>query len=161
MAERKDILSEPTERKEEIYKLIDDLVRLFDFPVFIKEDKSGFPAMTVDCGGIHILTDILSLEGWWARAKERKQTARNLEIRMLTASELRQIADIMDNPNLPEGTEHNPDMEIRPKMFTTPTGKLTLEVCFLKQKKGGKVDISEKDDKKDVTNNEALCENPQ
>ena len=55
-----------------------------------------------------------------------------IEIRMLTADELRQIANIMDNPNLPEGTEHNPEMSIRHKMFTTPTGKVTLEVCFVK-----------------------------
>ncbi|MBA7500043.1 hypothetical protein ES704_02796 [subsurface metagenome] len=57
---------------------------------------------------------------------------REYEIRMLTASELRQIADIMDNPALPEGTDHNPDMLIRPKMFTAPLGKVTLEVFFAK-----------------------------
>ena len=59
-------------------------------------------------------------------------TVQKIEIRMLTASELRQIADIMDNENLPEGTEHNPEMTIRHKMFTTPAGKITLEVCFVK-----------------------------
>ncbi len=56
----------------------------------------------------------------------------SVEIRMLTADELRQVADIMDNNKLPEGTEHNPDMAIRHKMFTTPTGKIELEVCFVK-----------------------------
>lgn len=60
------------------------------------------------------------------------------EIRMLTADELRQVADIMDNPKLPEGTEHNPDMVIRPKMFTAPSGKVTLEVAFL-----GKAEVAE------------------
>ncbi len=55
-----------------------------------------------------------------------------VEIRMLTASELRQVADIMDNELLPEGTEHNPGMLIRHKIFTTPTGKVTLEVLFAK-----------------------------
>ena len=55
-----------------------------------------------------------------------------VEIRMLTAKELRQIADIMDNENLPEGTEHNPEMRVRHKMFTTPSGKVELEVCFVK-----------------------------
>lgn len=29
------------------------------------EDRSGFPAITVDCGDIHILTDCLSMESWW------------------------------------------------------------------------------------------------
>ncbi|MBA7529760.1 hypothetical protein ES705_21959 [subsurface metagenome] len=57
---------------------------------------------------------------------------REYEIRMLTASELRQVADIMDSPALPEGTEYNPDMLIRPKMFTAPSGKVTLEVFFAK-----------------------------
>ena len=57
--------------------------------------------------------------------------AKVTEIRMVTADELRQIADIMSNPNLPEGTEYNPEMLIRPKVFTTPSGKITLEIAFL------------------------------
>jgi hypothetical protein len=81
MAEHKDILSEPTERKEEIYKLIDDLVRLFDFPVSIKEHKSGFPAMTVDCGGIHILTDVLTVEQWQAKRKREAEIQPARELR--------------------------------------------------------------------------------
>ncbi len=55
-----------------------------------------------------------------------------IEIRMLTGKELRQVADIMDNPDLPEGTEHNPNMTIKQRMFTTPEDKVTLEVCFVK-----------------------------
>ena len=55
-----------------------------------------------------------------------------IEIRMLTANELREVANIMDNDNLPEGTEHNPEMRIRGKIFTPPSGKVTLEVCFVK-----------------------------
>lgn len=58
-------------------------------------------------------------------------TVQSIEIRMLTAKELRQIADIIDNENLPEGTEHNPNMAIRHKIFTY-NGKVTLEVCFVK-----------------------------
>ena len=59
-------------------------------------------------------------------------TVQSIEIRMLTANELRQVADIMDNENLPEGTEHNLRMRIRNKMFTMPSGKVELEVCFVK-----------------------------
>ena len=61
-----------------------------------------------------------------------KPTVQGIDIRMLTAKELRQVADIMDNENLSEGTEHNPEMKIRNKMFTTRSGKVELEVCFVK-----------------------------
>ena len=33
----------------------------------VREHRSGFPAVTVDCGDIHILSDVLSLEAWWGR----------------------------------------------------------------------------------------------
>ena len=66
---RRDIGSASAEEKEEIYKLIDGLVEL-GIPVSIKEHRSGFPAVTVDCGEIRILTDILSLEEWWAKKKK-------------------------------------------------------------------------------------------
>jgi hypothetical protein len=66
---RKDIRLSPAEEKEETYKLIDGLVEL-DIPVSVKEHRSGFPAVTVDCGEVHILTDILSLEEWWAEKKK-------------------------------------------------------------------------------------------
>jgi len=65
---RRDIMAASVEEKEETYKLIGGLVEL-DVPVAVKEHRSGFPAVTVDCGEIHILTDILSLEAWWAKKK--------------------------------------------------------------------------------------------
>jgi hypothetical protein len=65
---RKDIRLAPDNDKEENYKLIDGLVEL-GIPVVVKEHRSGFPAVTVDCGEVHILTDILSLEAWWAKKK--------------------------------------------------------------------------------------------
>jgi hypothetical protein len=64
------------------------------------------------------------------------------EIRMLTADELRTIASIMDNPNLPEGTEHNPDMKIRQYMFDHPNGKISLEVAFLAHRGGNGDELS-------------------
>jgi hypothetical protein len=66
---RKDIRLSPDEEKEETYKLIDGLVEL-GVPVTVKEHHSGFPAAIVDCGEVHILTDILSLEAWWAKKKK-------------------------------------------------------------------------------------------
>jgi hypothetical protein len=66
---RKDIRLSPDEEKEETYKLIDGLVEL-GIPVSVKEHRSGFPAVTVDCGEVHILTDILSLEAWSAKKKK-------------------------------------------------------------------------------------------
>ncbi|MBM3120211.1 MAG: hypothetical protein FJ006_11840 [Chloroflexi bacterium] len=65
----KDIRLSPDEEKEETYKLIDGLVEL-GIPVTVKEHRSGFPAVTVDCGEVHILTDILSLEAWSAKKKK-------------------------------------------------------------------------------------------
>ena len=65
---RKDIRLASVEEKEETYKLIDGLVEV-GVPVAVKEHRSGFPAATVDCGEVHILTDILSLEAWWAKKK--------------------------------------------------------------------------------------------
>ena len=65
---RKDIRLASAEEKEETYKLIDGLVEL-GVPVIVKEHCSGFPAVTVDCGEVHVLTDILSLEAWWAKNK--------------------------------------------------------------------------------------------
>ena len=66
---RKDIRLASVEDKEETYKLIDGLVEL-GIPVSVKEHRSGFPAVTIDCGEVHILTDILSLEAWWAKKKK-------------------------------------------------------------------------------------------
>ena len=66
---RKDVRLASVEEKEETYKLIDGLVEL-GIPVAVKEHRSRFPAVTVDCGEVHILTDILSLEAWWAKNKK-------------------------------------------------------------------------------------------
>ena len=66
---RRDIRLSSDEEKAETYKLIDGLVEL-GIPVSVKEHRSGFPAVTVDCGEVHILTDILSLEQWWAKKKK-------------------------------------------------------------------------------------------
>ena len=57
------------EGKEKVYLKIDTLHQL-GLEVTIKEHKSGFPAVTVDCGDVHILTDILSLEEWWEKKKQ-------------------------------------------------------------------------------------------
>jgi len=66
---REDIRLKPREEKEKVYLKIDTLFQL-GIEVSIKEHKSGFPAVTVDCGDVHILTDILSLEQWWAKKKQ-------------------------------------------------------------------------------------------
>ena len=68
--ERKDIRLEPDEKKEKVYEQIYSLV-LQGKSVKLAEHKSGFPAVTVDCEDIHILADIISLEQWWAKIKER------------------------------------------------------------------------------------------
>ena len=67
---RKDIRLALDEVKRETYELIDSLFEV-GISVSIKEHKSGFPAVTVDCGAVHILTDILSLEEWWAKTKAK------------------------------------------------------------------------------------------
>jgi len=66
---QKDIRLEPLLIKEQNYE---DIHKLYEAgtTVSIKEHPSGFPAVTVDCGEIHILTDILSLEEWWHKMKE-------------------------------------------------------------------------------------------
>jgi hypothetical protein len=66
---RKDIRLSSAEEKEEVYKLIDGLVEM-GIPVTVKEHRSGFPAVTVDCGEVHVLTDILSIEQWQAKKKK-------------------------------------------------------------------------------------------
>jgi len=60
---RQDIMNSSDEEKDKVYRRIDTLHQL-GLEVTIKEHKSGFPAVTVDCGDEHILTDILSLEEW-------------------------------------------------------------------------------------------------
>ena len=58
----------PDEEKEKTYEEISGLY-LQGKTVKIREHKSGFPAVTVDCEDIHIITDIISLEQWWAKNK--------------------------------------------------------------------------------------------
>jgi len=66
----KDIRSAPGEEKEKIYEQIDELHKTTGEPVIAKEHKSGFPAVTVECGEIFILTDCLSIERWRKLKKE-------------------------------------------------------------------------------------------
>ncbi len=68
--EHKDILLDPDEDKERAYERIHVLYRKGK-SVTVTEHESGFPAVTVDCEDIHILTDIISLERWWAKKKEQ------------------------------------------------------------------------------------------
>jgi len=67
---RKDIRLACDDEKERIYEQIEALY-LQEKPVTVLEHKSGFPAVTVDCEDIHILTDCLSIEQW--RAKKKSQ----------------------------------------------------------------------------------------
>lgn len=66
----KDIFRLSDKEKEKQYEEIHALY-LQGKRVSVKEHKSGFPAVTVDCEDIHILTDVLSLESWWAKRKKQ------------------------------------------------------------------------------------------
>ncbi len=66
-----DIMLNQDEEKGKVYEKINDLF-LQGKPVKVKEHKSGFPAVTVDCEDIHILTDIISLEQWWVKKKQER-----------------------------------------------------------------------------------------
>lgn len=57
------IMSKSDEEKEKVYNQIEALYNQGK-EVKTKEHRSGFPAVTVDCEDIHIITDILSLEAW-------------------------------------------------------------------------------------------------
>lgn len=63
MPKREDIRLKPKEEKERVYLQIDTL-RQLGTGVSIEQHRSEFPAVTVDCGYVHILTDILSIEEW-------------------------------------------------------------------------------------------------
>ncbi len=65
---RKDIMMSSDEEKEKVYEEINDLY-LQRKTGKIREHKSGFPAVTVDCEDIHIITNIISLEQWWEKNK--------------------------------------------------------------------------------------------
>jgi len=81
VAERKDIMLESDEEKEKVYEEIHALF-LQGKNVQMKEHKSGFPAVTVDCEDIHILTDIISLEQWWGKRKKLDQEADKLGLKL-------------------------------------------------------------------------------
>ena len=61
---RVDIRGASDEEKHRHYGAVDALYRRGK-TVKVKEHKSGFPAVTVVCEYIHLLTDCLSLETWW------------------------------------------------------------------------------------------------
>ena len=67
--ERQDVMLKPDAEKIQVYEDIPKRFKAGE-KVEIKEHRSGFPAVTVDCGDIHILTDILSGEVWWKRKRE-------------------------------------------------------------------------------------------
>ena len=69
---RKDIRTEPDEEKEKVYEQVHNLF-LEGKRVKVREHRSGFPAVTVDCEDIHILTDIISLEQWWDKKNKRER----------------------------------------------------------------------------------------
>ncbi len=58
---RRDMRADTDESKIAVYEQI-TLKWLNGSSIKIKEHKSGFPAVTVDCDDIHILTDCLSVE---------------------------------------------------------------------------------------------------
>ena len=68
---RKDIRQDPDEEKGKVYDQINERY-LQAKPITVREHKSGFPAVSVDCEDIHIITDTISLERWWAKKKERR-----------------------------------------------------------------------------------------
>ncbi len=67
----KDIMLDLDGEKDKVYEEIHNLFLQGKY-VKVKEHRSGFPAVTVDCEDIHILTDIISLEQWWAKKKEER-----------------------------------------------------------------------------------------
>lgn len=68
--QRDDIRLKPDEEKEKVYEQIHSRL-LQGKSVSMAEHRSGFPALTVDCEDIHILTDIISLEQWWDKKKKK------------------------------------------------------------------------------------------
>jgi len=66
---RHDIRSETDEVK---YKIYEEIHRRWNsgIKVSMNAHRSGFPAITIDCEEIAIITDVLSLERWWALRKE-------------------------------------------------------------------------------------------
>ena len=73
-----DVLLDPDEEKERVCEQI-HVLYLQGKSVTVREDESGFPAVTVDCEDIHILTDIITLERWWAKKKEQEKEEPTVE----------------------------------------------------------------------------------
>ena len=69
---RKDILLASDEEKEKVYDQINDLY-LQGKAIKVREHRSGFPVVTVDCEDIHIITDCISLERWWYKKKTERR----------------------------------------------------------------------------------------
>ena len=71
---RKDIRMASLEEQERIYQEVLELSHQKGLKVVIKAHRSGFPAVTLDCGDLHYLTDCLSMEDFsrkqgWAKEK--------------------------------------------------------------------------------------------
>ena len=66
----KDIRHFSSEEQAKVYEEIDRLYHQ-GLEVRLTEHKSGFPAVTVRCAKSHYLTDVLSLEEWWAGHKAK------------------------------------------------------------------------------------------
>lgn len=65
------------EEQHRHYERVDALYRQGK-PVRVKQHRSGFPAVTVDCEDIHLLTDIISLETWWKAFGKQRTPPRRL-----------------------------------------------------------------------------------
>jgi len=72
---QKDIRLLPAEEKEKMYEQINELF-LQGKAIKVREHRSGFPAVTVDTEDVHIITDCISLEKWWAKKKGGLQCQR-------------------------------------------------------------------------------------
>ena len=76
---RVDIRGASGEEKHRHYEQVDALYRQGK-AVTVREHRSGFPAVTVDCEDTHLLTDILSLTAWWvAFGQQRPRPAQKSE----------------------------------------------------------------------------------
>jgi len=69
---RQNILLEPDPVKFQIYETIHARWQA-GATVRMEEDRSGVPAIRIDCEEISILTDILSLERWWFLRKAEEE----------------------------------------------------------------------------------------
>ena len=70
---RKDIRPATDEEKYGVYEEVDRLYHQGN-AVTVKEHRSGFPAVTLDCGELRYLTDCLSLEEWVRKHQSAHQS---------------------------------------------------------------------------------------